>query len=211
MSVFVELHAVTKTYGPIRALSGVSARFEAGRITMVEGSNGSGKSTLLSLVAALARPTLGRVEHGGFGGSREAVRAELGWLGHDTLAYGDLTGRENVELAARLHGIAVEEAWREARDRFDLASFADRPVRTYSRGQRQRIALARALVSRPRLVLLDEPTAGLDAKSVARLSTVVREEASRGAVVVVVTHDPAFAGLGDERIRLVRGRLASSS
>jgi len=201
---------VTKTYGAVRALVGVSLSFRAGRITMVEGPNGSGKSTLLSIVGTLSRPTSGSVSHGALGASRADIRAQLGWVGHDALAYADLSGRENVELAARLYGIDPKGAWSAALDRFDLAGFGERPLRTYSRGQRQRIALARALVHHPRLVLLDEPTAGLDAKSTARLQEVVREESARGAVVVVITHDPVFAEIGDVRHRLERGRLVQA-
>jgi heme exporter protein A len=205
----VELRAVTKTYGAVRALVGVSARFEGGQVSMVEGPNGSGKSTLLSILGTLARATSGTVNHGDLGPSRAAVRASLGWLGHDSLSYGDLSGRENVELAARLHGCDPAKAFVDASARFDLAAFAERPMRTYSRGQRQRVALARALVHQPRLILLDEPTAGLDARSTQRLSVVVREEATRGAVVVVVTHDAEFASLGDARVRLERGRRSN--
>src|SRR5262249_14112623 len=101
----VELRNVTKTYGPVRALVNVSAAFEGGKVTAVTGPNGSGKSTLLSLVGTLARPTSGKVLHGALGHSRKDVRAALGWVGHASLCYGDLTGRENIELAARLHGI----------------------------------------------------------------------------------------------------------
>jgi ABC-type multidrug transport system ATPase subunit len=197
VSLSVGLLGVTKTYGPVRALVNVSARFEGGLISVVQGANGSGKSTMLSLLGTLSRPTLGQVDHGALGKSRAEVRAVLGWVGHETLAYGDLTGRENVALAARLRGIEEARAWESARDRFELAAFADRPVRTYSRGQRQRIAVAKALVHEPRLVLFDEPTAGLDARSTERLARVVREEAERGAVVIVVTHDPSFARVGD--------------
>ena len=204
----VELRAVTKTYGPVRALVGVSASFEAGRVSMVLGANGSGKSTLLSIVGTLTRPTSGKVSHGVLGKTREEVRRSLGWVGHDSLCYGDLTGRENIELAARLNGLAPAEAFEAARSRFALGAFAERPFRTYSRGQRQSVALARALVHEPRLLLLDEPTTGLDAASVARLLAVVRVEAERGAVVLVVTHDEAFAkDAGDVRIVLDRGRI----
>lgn len=204
----VELRSVTKTYGPVRALVGVSARFEAGRVSMVVGPNGSGKSTLLAVVGTLARPSSGVVSHGALGRTRSAVRAVLGWVGHDSLCYGDLTGRENIELAARLHGIDPRAAYEAARARFDLGAFAERPFRTYSRGQRQRVALARALVHRPRLLLLDEPTTGLDAAGVERLREVVRAEAEGGAVVVVVTHDEGFASAaGDARLALERGRV----
>ncbi|MBS2015517.1 MAG: ABC transporter ATP-binding protein [Deltaproteobacteria bacterium] len=207
----VELRGVTKTYGAVRALLGVTTTFRAGEVSMVLGANGSGKSTLLSIVGTLARPTSGKVSHGGLGKSREAVRRVLGWVGHDSLCYGDLSGRENVELAARLHGLDPRQAFEAARERFELGPFAERPFRTYSRGQRQKVALARALVHAPRLLLLDEPTTGLDAASVDRLRGVVKEEAARGAVVVVVTHDDGFASsVGDQRIVLERGRIAGS-
>jgi heme exporter protein A len=208
----VELRTVTKTYGPVRALIGVTATFEAGEVSMVLGPNGSGKSTLLSIVGTLTRPTSGKVSHGALGRTRADVRTSLGWVGHDSLCYGDLTGRENIELAARLNGLAPVEAFEAARARFELGTFAERPFRTYSRGQRQSVALARALVHAPRLLLLDEPTTGLDAASVVRLLKVVRAEAERGAVVLVVTHDERFAAdAGDIRIVLDRGRVKEES
>jgi heme exporter protein A len=188
----VELRNVTKTYGAVRALVGVSCRFEAGAITVVRGANGSGKSTLLAIVGTLAKPTSGAVSYGALGRSRSAVRWTVGWVGHESLCYPDLTGRENIELAARLHGEGGGDAYRDAELRFGLHGFGERPVRTYSRGQRQRVALARALVHRPRLLLLDEPTTGLDAAATERLRVIVEEEAASGAVVVVVTHDAAF-------------------
>jgi len=206
----VELRNVTKTYGPVRALVGVSCRFEPGRVAVIRGPNGSGKSTLLSIVGTLTRATSGVVDHGALGRRRLDVRRTLGWVGHDSLCYPDLTGRQNIELAARLHGCDVEAAYRKAVERFDVGAFADRAFRTYSRGQRQRVALARALVHAPRLLLLDEPTTGLDAAAADRLTTVVREEARGGAVVVVVTHDPGFVqALEADVITLERGRRVS--
>jgi heme exporter protein A len=206
--VQVELRSVSKTYGPVRALAGVSCSFPGGTVTVVRGPNGSGKSTLLSIVGTLVRPSSGSVDYGELGKRRATVRGTLGWVGHETLCYPDLTGRQNIELAARLHGCNASEAYLAARERFDLGTFAERPVRTYSRGQRQRVAVARALVHEPRLLLLDEPTTGLDGSAVKRLEAVVREEAGRLAVVVVVTHDTAFAEALESRVvSLDRGRI----
>ena len=207
-SATVELKSVTKTFGPVRALVGVSAKFEAGRVSMVLGPNGSGKSTLLAIVGTLARPTSGKVSHGSLGKTREAVRSVLGWVGHESLCYTELTGRENVELAAKLHGLDADRAFEAARSRFKLDAFAERPFRTYSRGQRQRVALARALVHAPKLLLLDEPTTGLDAAGVETLRAIVRDEAERGAAVVVVTNDEPFVrSAGDLRLVLEKGRV----
>jgi ABC-type multidrug transport system ATPase subunit len=205
--VVVELHNVTKTYGPIRALVGVSCAFSAGSVSIVQGPNGSGKSTLLAIIATLTRATSGTVSHGVLGHDRASIRRILGWAGHESLCYLDLSGRQNIELAARLHGCDPARAYRRATERFELGAFVERPVRTYSRGQRQRIALARALVHEPQILLLDEPTAGLDQSAAGRLMVVVRDEAAHGSVVVVVTHDAAFAeAVGGHVVTLERGR-----
>ncbi|MGH7280931.1 MAG: heme ABC exporter ATP-binding protein CcmA [Polyangiaceae bacterium] len=203
----VELKSVSKTFGPIRAVIAASATFSSAEITVIEGANGSGKSTLLSILGGLARPTSGSIDYGDLGKKRADVRQALGWVAHDALAYPDLTGRENVELAARLHGIDPEKAFHEAAERFGLGDFAHRPVRLYSRGQRQRIALARALAHAPRLLLLDEPTTGLDAAGMTRVMDVIADEAKRGAIVVAVTHDPRLAELGQARFIMQAGRL----
>lgn len=207
----IELHNVRKAYGPVRALAGVSCIFRPARVAVVRGSNGSGKSTLLSILGTMTKATSGRVDHGDLGRTRQEIRATLGWLGHDSLCYPDLSGRQNIELAAVLHGHEPRGAFARATARFDLDAFADRPARTYSRGQRQRVALARALVHAPRLLLLDEPTAGLDTATTERLLAVVREEAGRGVTIVLVTHDPEFArAVGDDEVRLEHGRCVAA-
>jgi ABC-type multidrug transport system ATPase subunit len=205
--IVVELRNVSKAYGPVRALAGISCIFSGGAVTVLRGPNGSGKSTLLAIVGTLTRPTSGTVDHGSLGRRRDMIRRSLGWSGHESLCYLDLSGKQNIEVAARLYGVDPRAACRRATERFELSAFVERPVRTYSRGQRQRIALARALVHEPLLLLLDEPTAGLDKATIDRLAGVIRAEAARGVAVVAVTHDAAFAeAVGDETVSLDRGR-----
>ena len=209
----VTAKGVVKSYGATIALRGVDAVFNAGCLTMIEGANGSGKTTLLGVLGTVIRATSGEVRYelrGGGVANGHEVRALVGWLSHETLAYGDLTGRQNVELAAQVHGVGVATAWSNAKERFNLGAFADRPLRTNSRGQRQRLALARALVHAPSVVLLDEPTAGLDREGVARLLAVIDEEVARGAVVAVVSHEPdLFQDRTSVRLLLERGRVRS--
>src|ERR1700733_12476077 len=99
----ISLQSVTKIYGPVRALVGVTCTFAAGAITVLRGPNGSGKSTLLSIVGTMTRPTSGYIDHGELGRNRQDIRGTLGWVGHESLCYPDLTGRQNIELAATLH------------------------------------------------------------------------------------------------------------
>jgi heme exporter protein A len=208
--VEVRLRGVTKTYGAATALRGVTLDIASG-LTVVEGPNGSGKSTLLGVIGQVTRPTKGTIEylpvrHG------SAARAELGWLSHDSLCYGDLTGKQSVLLAARLAGVMPDQAWEVARERFELGSFAERKLRTNSRGQRQRVALARALSSRPSVLLLDEPTTGLDKRSTERLVHVVAEELKHDLVIVLVTHEPeTFRDLRSSKVVLDGGRATLTS
>jgi heme exporter protein A len=209
VEVAVRVVRVSKLYGIVRALRAITCAFEWGCVTVVRGGNGSGKSTLLGIVAGRGRPTTGAVEYDDdlyVGG--EFDRSAVGWVGHDSLCYADLSGRENVELTARLYGLDARSAYRDASERFDLGGFGERPVRTYSRGQQQRLSIARALVHRPRLVVLDEPTSGLDAEACVILMRAVRDEAARGAAIVLATHDGAFAeAVGDRTMRLEGGSL----
>ena len=199
---------VTKTFGATAALRGVSAEMSAGELTIIEGPNGSGKSTLLRILGTILRPTAGSVIYQPLGSSRERVRAHVGWVSHELLAYGVLSGRANIALAARFHGLNGDDAFERMRERFQLGRFCERPLHTNSRGQRQRIALARALVHSPSVVLLDEPSTGLDRSGVARLVAVVAEELAHGALVGVVTHEPAvFTALPHSRLSLRAGRV----
>lgn len=208
----VEARGLVKVFGPTRALVGVDVRFDAGLVTVVEGPNGSGKSTLLNILAQLVRPTRGEVRYGEHSRGGSELRAQIGVLAHAAMIYPDLTGLENLRLYAKLQGVADPEARvRSLLERFEIGRFRDRPARTYSRGQLQRIALARAVIHAPRLLLLDEPSTGLDARGVERLVRAVEEERARGAIVALITHDSALADrLGERRIRLDRGRVVGA-
>jgi heme exporter protein A len=207
----IKVESVTRTFGPVAALRAVSLELRAGEIVTLEGENGAGKSTLLAVLATVLRPTLGRVVYEPIGEELELVRPELGWVAHESLSYRELTGRENVELAAKIYGVPLEGAWERARDRVDARAFGDRPVSALSRGQKQRIALARALVHEPSVLLLDEPWAGLDTKSSDLLEQALVAERERGTLVVVSSHAPEQAErLGARRVRLAGGRIATS-
>jgi heme exporter protein A len=208
----VEARGLVKTYGPSRALAGVDLDLRAGEVTVIEGPNGSGKSTLLGILSLLVRPNRGAVRFGTQDAlaHADAFRKRIGVLAHATMIYPDLTGIENLRLWAALYDLSdAERRIATVRERFEIGSFGERLTRTYSRGQLQRIALARALLHAPRLLLLDEPSTGLDAGSLERLIDAVRIEKRRGAIVVLVTHDRALAeALGDRRVVLVRGKIA---
>jgi heme exporter protein A len=209
----VTVDRVTRVYGVTRALAGVSATFRAGEVASLEGGNGAGKSTLLAILATLSRPTAGEVRWGEYQmpDDREAIRATVGLVAHEAMVYPDLTPRESLALMAALHDLDDRGARIEASlARAGLTALGDRPARTFSRGQLQRLAVARAELHDPTLVLFDEPTTGLDARAVARLEEDIARARSRGRIVVLVTHDDAFAGrVADVRITLDRGRIAS--
>lgn len=207
-SVLVE--GVSHRFGATPALRDVTTEFHAGTITVLAGPNGAGKSTLLAVVGLLITPSRGRVVYAPVGDDRLAVRAQIGWVAHDSLCYRELSGRQNVELAARLHGVEPRASWRRVSEQTGIERFADRAVGLLSRGQRQRVALARALVHDPRLLLLDEPWTGLDQHSAERLEGAVLEEQRRGKIVLIVSHEGALAArLAARRVVIEGGRIVS--
>jgi ABC-type multidrug transport system ATPase subunit len=207
----IVVDSVTRTFGAVAALRGVSLELRAGEIAMLEGSNGAGKSTLLAVLATVIRPTLGRVVYDPLGEDHELVRRELGWVAHESLCYRELSGRENVEIAARIYGVEPEAAWERTCARVEARAFGERPVGKLSRGQRQRIALARALVHEPSVLLLDEPWAGLDRASSELLEKALIDERDRGTLIVVSSHAPEQAErLRARRVQLAAGRVVRS-
>lgn len=205
----VELCGVGRLFGSVTALAGIDLRLEAASLTLLAGPNGAGKSTLLRLLAGLLRPTSGTIRYAGRPAEEldPALRASRAFLGHQTQLYGDLTVRENLVLAADLRRLPHDalDPWL---DRFHLLGVADRPALACSRGQAQRAALARTFLGDPSLVLLDEPTAGLDADGIRTLRDSVEAAVRRGATVLVATHDPApLAGLATRVVPLSGGRL----
>ena len=204
----VRARELTRRFGPLVALRPLDLELEPGETLAVLGPNGAGKSTLLRLLAGLSRPSGGQLEIGTGGASRAARRAGVGLIGHATFLYGELTVRENLELAARLHGLSdARERAERGLAALDLGAFAERPAGTLSRGLAQRVAIARALVHDPGLVLLDEPFTGLDPRAASRLVARLRELSAAGRACVLVTHDLEHAAaLADRVLVLVRGR-----
>ena len=207
----VKATGLTKVFGATRALINVDVEFRSGTVTSIEGPNGAGKSTLVNVLSLITRPSRGEVFYGTHSSTSDAmeIRARIGLLSHSAMLYPDLTGRENLRLFGELYEVPdLETRIAHVASRFETEGFMDRPLRTYSRGQSQRLALSRALLHAPRLLLLDEPTTGLDEASVARLVDVVEEEKERGAIVVLVTHDHDLAKrIANERVHLLRGRI----
>ena len=208
----VQIRGVAKRYGHERALAGVTLELTRGSMCAVLGHNGAGKTTLLGIVSTLVRPTSGTVAYrvNGSAVTGAAVRREIGMLAHASLCYGDLSARENLTLIAGLYDVdGSPPALEAALDRVGLDKKArDRAARTYSRGMVQRLALARALLTRPSLLLLDEPFTGLDRGGALALGAELGTLRDAGAIVVVVTHDlEAIAGRTDHVAILQRGRL----
>jgi heme exporter protein A len=211
----IEVHGLVKTFGLRPVLRGVELKVEPGEFLALLGPNGAGKTTLLRILATLSRPTLGRVQIAGLDLPAHAgsVRCILGVVSHLPLLYGDLTAEENLRFYARMYGLpdagsrstSVLEQVGLARRRRDL-------VRTFSRGMQQRLAIARAILHDPEVVLFDEPFTGLDQEAAEMLEGVLREVAAKGRTVLMTTHDlpRALAAAGRVAI-LSRGVIAFDS
>src|SRR6266545_4058604 len=201
---------VSRHFGRRRVLNRVSFQCDAGEIVALLGSNGAGKSTLLSIAATLLDPSAGDVRYGDASArvAGAGLRGRIGVLGHDLSIYPELSAAENLRFFARAYGLSdVDGSVTTALRRAGLDQ-RDDPCGRFSRGMRQRLALERALLHRPRLVLLDEPFTGLDDAATDALRERLRELRSEGCIVLVATHDlETIDGLADRAVLLLGGKL----
>jgi heme ABC exporter ATP-binding subunit CcmA len=207
----IQVEGLRKSFGPRPVLEGVNLALDWGQRLALLGPNGSGKTTLLRILATLQRPDSGCAFVGGRDVVGEAgeVRPLLGVLSHQTYLYRDLTAAENLKFYAQMYRVPrIEERVAELLQRVGLAAHADALARTLSRGMAQRLALARVLLHRPSVILLDEPDTGLDLDSAAVLRELLSELAEEGCGVLLTTHQFERAStLADEVAVLARGRI----
>lgn len=189
MSAAIVLENVWKYYGDYPALRDYTLTVHAGNCCAVLGRNGAGKTTLLRILAGLSPYQKGRISVLGGNPRSAASRRVTGFLGHGIGVYEDLTARENLKFFSSTAGLrAATRTIAEWLDRVDLARVADIPVRQYSRGMRQRLALARTFLAHPRLLLLDEPFTSLDDRAIKMLSDLLRQARLDGATILFSTH-----------------------
>ncbi len=200
--------SLSKTFGRFSALRDIDLDVGAGETVALLGANGAGKTTLLRILATLDKPSAGKLQIAGLDalGKPQRVRALIGLVAHQTYLHPELTPAEELRFYGRLYGLADLE-WRVAEqlDRFGLTARAGSRIAALSRGQQQRLAIARALLHDPAVLLLDEPDTGLDTEGVAVLERLL---AATDRTIVFSTHNHTWAkGLAARTLTLVNGRI----
>ncbi len=211
----ITVKKLVKRFGLKTVLRGVDFEVQPGEFIALLGPNGAGKTTFLRIMASLSRPSLGEVSIAGYKLPHESaqVRARLGVVSHLPLLYGDLTAEENIRFYARMYNIAnIEARLTEVLEMVGLESRRRDLVRTFSRGMQQRLAIGRAVLHDPDVILFDEPYTGLDQDASAMLDDVLKTVAAQGRTVVMTSHDLARAeGLATRFDILSRGVIAASA
>ncbi len=211
---YLEIKGLKKSFGLKPILRGIDLELNQGERKALMGANGAGKTTLLRILAGLTAPSAGTVRIAGLDLTRDAqrVRQLVGFVGHQPYLYDELTALENLLFFGRMY--AVKDAQQRARallHRVGLEKRVQDRVNTLSRGQLQRLALARALLHSPRLLLLDEPDTGLDEQGNELLEVLLDEHIAQGGAALLATHQLAHAlKLGDSIVTLDNGRIVSS-
>jgi heme exporter protein A len=212
-SAGIRFENIEKRYGGLFALRGVSLDVAGGECLILAGRNGSGKTTLLRVAARLVRPSSGAMQFVTERQTQVQARPRTGFVAHATMVYDELTAEENLLLFARLLGVAApsEAVERQLRE-VGLMERRASQVRTFSRGMRQRVAIARALLQEPQILLLDEPSTGLDPEGVAWLADTLRKLHASGCTVLMSVHgESAVSALATRAVRLDAGAIVADS
>lgn len=211
----IEVFKLVKRFGLKAVLRGLDFHVEPGEFVALLGPNGAGKTTFLRILASLSRPSLGEVRIAGYRlpDQASAVRRRLGVVSHLPLLYGDLTAEENLRFYGRMYAVpGLDERIDEVLEMVGLVQRRRDLTRTFSRGMQQRLAIGRAVLHDPEVMLFDEPHTGLDQEASEMLDGVLREVAARGRTVVMTSHD--LARVGDLASRfdvLSHGVIAAST
>ncbi len=203
-SVSIEFHDLAKRYNRRQVFSGLNGVVSEGRSLVITGANGSGKSTLVRVLCGLVRPSRGEVAVHLDGAALAPVdcRREIGLVAPDLALYGELTAEENLAFFARVRGLELtKQDFAAMLERVGLGGRGGDPVGEYSSGMRQRLKYAQALLHRPRLLFLDEPTANLDEAGSAIVADIIAEQKTLG-ILVLATNEPEEVAFGDEVLRL---------
>jgi heme exporter protein A len=210
----IQVRNLVKRFGPKTILHGLNFEVQEGEFVALLGPNGAGKTTLLRVLSSLSRPAQGVVRIAGYLLPEQAalVRGRLGVLSHQPLLYGDLTARENLTFFGRMYDLKnLPSRSAEVLDLVGLAGRADDLVRTFSRGMQQRLAIGRAVLHQPQVLLFDEPHTGLDQDACQMLDTIMQEIAARGKTIVMTSHDLSRAAdLASRFDVLSKGRIVAS-
>jgi heme exporter protein A len=213
--IMITVKKLVKRFGLKIVLRGVDFEVQPGEFVALLGPNGAGKTTFLRILASLSRPTLGEVNIAGYQLPNQAsqVRARLGVVSHLPLLYGDLTAEENLRFYGRMYGLTdLEQRISEVLEMVGLEARRRDLVRTFSRGMQQRLAIGRAVLHDPDVVLFDEPYTGLDQDASSMLDEVLKTVAAKGRTVVMTSHDLARAeDLATRFDILSRGVISASA
>ena len=212
----IEVDSITKAFGEVQALNGVSFSAKDARVTGLLGPNGAGKSTTLRVLYTVIQPDAGSASIDGIDVLKDpvAVRQRIGVLPHGAGVYPNLTARENTRYYGRLHGLkgqALEKRIAHLFEMLEMGEFADRRAKGFSHGQRTKVALARALVHEPRNVILDEPTSGLDVMATRSLRELILRLRGEGYCVLFSSHVmQEVAALCDDIVIIAHGRAVAA-
>ncbi len=206
----IQIRQITKTFGSFVALRGIDWDIQPGEFWVVVGPNGAGKTTLMKIIATLSHPSSGTVSLGGNETKDKiSMRREIGFIGHQSFLYPNLTAEENLKFYARMYNLADSDA--KIHERLDSVQLLDRKddlVRNFSRGMQQRLTIARALLTDPKIILLDEPFSGLDQQGIDLFNQLLKSLISPQRIIIMITHNLTLGWeLGTHYAMMSRGKI----